>query len=223
MVARVKQLFTKNRVDPDDKVLATLLYHLRLSYRRVSTAMEDAFSYESVRTWYRKVGSNLPAPKRIHRQLIGVDETKLKISGLLIFVWSCVDVKRNEMLALKVFAGRGELDAIVFIREALGYCTNRPIVLVDHGPWYPPALEYLGLRYKQVTFGKRNIVESWFSTQAKDKEVLQRLPIQFNLSICNKLSQLICKDAKHAYVPDNLTTLESLIVKYKPSLSTFGP
>ncbi len=28
-------------------------------------------------------------------------------------------------------------------------------ILVDRCPWYPPALEHLGLRYKQVTFGER--------------------------------------------------------------------
>jgi putative transposase len=72
--------------------------------------------------------------------------------------------KRYEVLALKATFTRGELDSILFLKEALEYCSNRPLILVvDHGPWYPPALEHLGLRYKQVTFGERNSVESWFN------------------------------------------------------------
>ena len=59
MVARARQAFPKNRIEPDEKILATLLYHLELSYRRVSDAWEKEFSYESVRKWYRKVGAVL--------------------------------------------------------------------------------------------------------------------------------------------------------------------
>jgi putative transposase len=142
--------------------LAALLYHLGLSYRRVSTAMEDAFSHEVVRLWYRKIGQNLPRPNRIERYIIAVDETKLKIEGKQVFVWSAIDVERFEVLTVKATGGRTELETIMFLKEALKYCLNRPLVLVDHGPWYPPAMEHLGLRYKQVTFQNRNCIESWF-------------------------------------------------------------
>ncbi len=164
MAARIRGIFPKkNRINPDDKLLAALLYHLGLSYRRVSFSFESLFSHESVRLWYRKVGEFLPHPDRIQRHLIAVDETKLKISGRQVFIWSAVDVERYELLSLKASFTRGELDSILFLRDVLQYCTGeRPIVLVDHGPWYPPALEHLGLRYKQVTFGERNPVESMF-------------------------------------------------------------
>jgi hypothetical protein len=65
MVARARDAFRKNRIDPDEKILATLLYHLGLSYRRVSNAWENLFSHESVRKWYRKVGSVLPIQKMV--------------------------------------------------------------------------------------------------------------------------------------------------------------
>ena len=41
--------------------------------------------------------------------------------------------------------------------------TNTPTVLVDGGPWYPRALNTLGVPWERVTFGKRNAVEQWFS------------------------------------------------------------
>jgi putative transposase len=193
MVARASQAFRKNRIDPDEKILATLLYHLGLSYRRVSDAYGKEFSYESVRKWYRKVGAALPIPQRIRRHLVAVDETKLKIRGEHVFVWSAIDVQRYEVLAVKATGGRTELEAIFFLKEALSYCSNRPIILVDHGPWYPPALEHLGLRYKQVTFGERNVVESWFHIlKQKTKRFYNDFPFHSSMkSIATYLSTFV--------------------------------
>jgi putative transposase len=194
MAARVRSIFPKkNRISPDDKLLAALLYHLGLSYRRVSTAMEDAFSHESVRLWYRKIGSNLPHPDRIERHIVAVDETKLKIEGKQVFVWSAIDVERYEVLAVKASGGRTELEAIFFLKDVLTYCSNRPLILVDHGPWYPPALEHLGLRYKQVTFQQRNVIESWFHIlKQKTKRFYNDFPFHASMqSIASYLSSFM--------------------------------
>ncbi len=184
MAARVREIFTKNRIDPEVKLLAALLYHLGLSYRRVSLAMGlfYVFSYESCRLWYRKIGTILPQPEKICRRMIAVDETKLRVSGRFLFIWSAIDVERYEVLALKATFTRGELDSILFLKEALKYCSNRPLILVDHGPWYPPALEHLGLRYKQITFGERNPVESWFNIlKQKTKRFYNKFPFHSNM------------------------------------------
>ncbi len=99
-----------------------------------------------------------------------------------MFIWSAIDVKHYEVLALKATATKGELDAILFLKEALRYCTNRPIILVDHGPWHPPALEHLGLRYKQVTFEGRNAMESWFNIlRQKTKRFYNDFPFHSSL------------------------------------------
>jgi putative transposase len=91
-------------------------------------------------------------------------------------------VKRYEVLALKATFGRGELDAIFFVKEALKYCSNRPLILVDHGPWYPGALEHLGLRYKQVMFGERNPVESRFNIlKQKTKRFYNKFPFRSSM------------------------------------------
>jgi transposase-like protein len=41
-------------------------------------------------------------------------------------------------------------------------CTNKPLVLVDKGPWYRWAFERLGLEYKHERFGMRDRVERFF-------------------------------------------------------------
>jgi transposase-like protein len=38
-------------------------------------------------------------------------------------------------------------------------CTNKPLVIVDKGPWYRWAFERLGLEYRYERFGMRNRVE----------------------------------------------------------------
>ena len=39
---------------------------------------------------------------------------------------------------------------------------NKPLIIVDRGPWYRWALERLGLEYRYQRFGIRNIVERFF-------------------------------------------------------------
>jgi len=52
--------------------------------------------------------------------------------------------------------------ALKFIRMLLDRCLNKPLIIVDRGPWYRWALERLGLEYRYQRFGLRNIVERFF-------------------------------------------------------------
>ncbi len=72
------------------------------------------------------------------------------------------DVDTREVLAVRVSYTRSGLDAELFLKQVLQYCENKPLILVDHGPWYVDALKRLGLKYEQVARGKRNSIESWF-------------------------------------------------------------
>ncbi|MEM2926589.1 MAG: hypothetical protein QXO94_03905 [Candidatus Bathyarchaeia archaeon] len=60
---------------------------------------------------------------------------------------------------------RSILDADLFLRQVLKACVNKPLILVDRGPWYPQALKDHGLRWRHTTFGLRNAVERWFRTE----------------------------------------------------------
>jgi transposase-like protein len=55
-------------------------------------------------------------------------------------------------LALEASYGRSSLNALSFLKKALKMCTNKPLVLVDKGPWYRWAFERLGLEYRHERF-----------------------------------------------------------------------
>ena len=83
-----------------------------------------------------------------YRRCIAVDETKLRVKKSYVYVWSTVDVDSKELLALEASYGRSSLNALSFLKKALRMCTNKPLVIVDKGPWYGLVLERLGLEYR---------------------------------------------------------------------------
>jgi transposase-like protein len=87
---------------------------------------------------------------------------QLSVKGVYVYVWSAVDVDSKELLALEASYGRSSLNALTFLKKALKMCTDRPLVLVDRGPWYRWAFERLGLKYRYEGFGLRNRVERFF-------------------------------------------------------------
>jgi putative transposase len=97
-----------------------------------------------------------------YRRCIAVDETKLSVKKSYVYVWSAVDVDSKELLALEASYGRSSLNALAFLKKALKMCTNKPLVIVDRGPWYRWAFERLGLEYRYERFGMRNRVERFF-------------------------------------------------------------
>jgi transposase-like protein len=103
-------------------------------------------SRESVRRWFHRF-SKLFSVGRRFRNTIAVDETVVKMHGLRAYVWSAVDVDSGEILAIYASRSRNMLIALKFFRIVLGRCINKPLVVVDRGPWYRWALERLGLKY----------------------------------------------------------------------------
>jgi putative transposase len=71
-------------------------------------------------------------------------------------------VDSRELLALETSYGRSCLNALSLLKKALRMCTDKPLVLVDKGPWYRWAFERLGLEYRHERFGMRNRVERFF-------------------------------------------------------------
>ncbi|MEM2403711.1 MAG: DDE-type integrase/transposase/recombinase [Candidatus Methanomethylicia archaeon] len=66
-----------------------------------------------------------------------------------------------------------------FLRKVLEAYANKPIILVDKGPWYPEALQALGLELVHRTFSERNRIEQWFRTmKARTKRFFNNFPIR---------------------------------------------
>jgi len=162
---KVRKIFKRNKKDVRLKVLAAILYYLGISLRKTSSFMAvfQTMSHEAVRTYYHRLKNVIQPPQKKKRRLIAVDETKLKIEELQVFVWIAVDVDTREVLSVRPSRGRSSLDAYSFLRGVLKYCENKPEFVVDKGPWYPWAFQRLGLRFRQERFGERSVVESVFS------------------------------------------------------------
>ena len=88
------------------------------------------------------------------RNLIAIDETVVKANKKRYFVYSAVDVERNELILMKVYPTRNWLVTKSFVKEVLKYCENKPKFVIDKAPWLKRALESLNLEFKHERFRK---------------------------------------------------------------------
>ncbi|HXY87706.1 MAG TPA: IS6 family transposase [Candidatus Acidoferrales bacterium] len=157
-------VFVRERKPTSLRAMGIALLYFGLSCRQTAEALSfsDEASHEAVRQWYHRAQKLLCDPSKRYRPTIAIDETKFKVEKRWYFLWA-VDTERRELLCVEITPTRGGHDASRFIRRVLKTCTNTPTVLVDGGPWYPRALTRLRVPWEWVTFGKRNVVEQWFS------------------------------------------------------------
>jgi transposase-like protein len=97
--------------------------------RKVSKVLSMALepiSKSAVHYLVRRVSEIRVSKEPRYRRCIAVDETKLSVKGVYVYVWSAVDVDSRELLALGASYGRSSLNA-------LKMCTNKPLVIVDRG------------------------------------------------------------------------------------------
>ena len=93
----------------------------------------ESISYESVRVYYHKIKEVLNEPKKVIRNLIAIDETKLKVGDKTIYLQLVIDVELKECLGVYISEAWNYLDTISFVRSILKFCSNNPKILVDGG------------------------------------------------------------------------------------------
>ena len=93
----------------------------------------ESISHESVRVYYHKIKEVLNEPKKVIRNLIAIDETKLKVGDKTIYLQLVIDVESKEYLGVYISEARSNLNAILFVRSILRFCPNKPKILVDGG------------------------------------------------------------------------------------------
>jgi transposase-like protein len=131
------------------KVLAVLDYMFHGSCRKVSMVLSlslEPISKSAVHYLAKRVSSVKVAKEPRYRRCMAVDEAKLCVKKSYVYVWSAVDVDTKKLLALEASYGRSSLNALTFFKKALEMCTNKPLVIVDRGPWYRWAFESIGMR-----------------------------------------------------------------------------
>ena len=157
-------VFKRNKIPPETKVVASLLYLSGLSYRAMTyqTRLIGA-SHVSVFNWVHALRGIVSRVPRRERKIVAIDETKLKIQGRQVYVWAAIDADTKELLAVYASYYRSSINTIVFLKRVLETCIGRkPVVLVDGGPWYPWPLNEMGFKWLHVTFGYRNTIERFF-------------------------------------------------------------
>jgi len=108
-----------------------------------------------------------------------------------VYVWSAVDVDSGEILAIYASWSRSMLIALKFIKMVLDRCLNKPLIIVDRGPWYRWALDRIGLKYQYQRFGLRNTVERFFRYL---KQRTKRFYNNINTWKIQSISRRLCKN-----------------------------
>ncbi len=93
-------IFERNKIPLETKVLGCLLYLSGLSYRGMTleTGIIRA-CYRSVHYWVQKLKGITSRVQKRYRAIVAIDETKLKVNGIQLFVWSAIELNCNEILA----------------------------------------------------------------------------------------------------------------------------
>jgi transposase-like protein len=104
------------------------------------------------------------ASERRARRFIAVDETCVNVNGEQYWVYSALDIDRNELLSMRVYPARNSLTTESFIKGVLKYCDGKPEFIVDNAPWLRNALTELGLTHHHQARGLRSLIESAFSS-----------------------------------------------------------
>ncbi len=97
------------------------------------------------------------ATEKKQRNLIAIDETVVKANKKRYYVYSAVDVERNELILMRVYTTRNLLTSKSFVKEVLKYCGNKPKFIIDKAPWLVKALKSLDLEFKHEGFREKKL------------------------------------------------------------------
>jgi transposase-like protein len=162
LIEIVSQIFKRNKVSLEIKIIAIALFLQGLGIRRISKIVDKAKS--SVHEWTLKFRENLNIEvKRKKRRCIAIDETKIKVNKMWYYVYAAIDVDTRELICMKVYTSRNYLTTLDFVKQVLRFCVNRDVeIITDRMPCYEQVCKRLGMRWTHMTFGKRNYVEHVF-------------------------------------------------------------
>jgi len=124
--------------DPNDiRILGIATYIQTSSTRRTAKIISEfhPVSHTAVWKWIKKFEEKLPiSTEKKQRNLIVIDETIFKANKKRYYVFSAIDVERDELVLMKVYTARNFLTAMSFIKEVLNYCENEPKFIIDKAP-----------------------------------------------------------------------------------------
>jgi transposase-like protein len=110
-----KNIFVRNRKQRRTRSLGRLLYHFGRSLRKCRTIVSsfEDIRREAICKWYHRVDTIFTVGQ-VNREVIAVDETKVKINEKLYILWAAIDIQSWEILGVWVTKGRDSLEAYSF-------------------------------------------------------------------------------------------------------------
>ena len=150
-------LFERERTPKEIRILGIATYIQTSSTRRTARILSEfhPVSHTAIWKWIKKLEEKLPiSTEKKKRNLIAIDETVVKANKKRYFVYSAVDVERNELILMRVYPTRNWLVTRSFIKEVLKYCENEPKFFIDKAPWLIDALKSLNLELEHERFRK---------------------------------------------------------------------
>ncbi|CAD7770770.1 DDE domain protein [Candidatus Methanoperedenaceae archaeon GB37] len=154
-IVKELKVFERNKVPFEIKILGIATYIQTSSVRRTARILSELHpvSKTSVWNWIRKFEEKLPAvSEKKRRYSIALDETVVKSNKKVYYVYSAVDVERNELILIRAYTNRNYLVTRSFLKEVLKFCENKPKFIVDKAPWLIDALKTLDLEFEHQTF-----------------------------------------------------------------------
>ena len=161
------KIFERNEVPLKIKILGIAIYIQTSSTKKTAKILFECYpvSHNTVHKWTKKFEEKLPISTK-KRNLIAIDETVVKANRKKYYVYSAVDINRNELILMKVYTTRNYLTTKSFVKEVLNYCDNKLKFVVDQSNWLRKALKSLRLEFKHdfSNFGLiiLNLIESTF-------------------------------------------------------------
>ena len=156
-IVKELKIFERDKIPLEIKILGIATYIQISSTRRTAKILSEfhPVSHNAVHKWIKKLEEKLPiATEKKKRNLIALDETVVKANKKRYFVYSAVDVERNELILMRVYPTRNWLVTKSFVKEVLRYCENKPKFVIDKAPWLIDALKSLNLELEHERFRK---------------------------------------------------------------------
>ncbi len=154
-IVKELKVFERNEVPLEIKVLGIATYIQTSSVRRTARILSEIHpvSKTSVWNWIKKFEEKLPiTTEKKPRNLVAIDETVVKARKKKHYVYSGVDVERNEPVLMRVYTRRNYLTTKSFVKEVLEYCKNKLKFVIDKVPWLIDALKSLDLEFEHQSF-----------------------------------------------------------------------
>ncbi len=145
--ATSKNIFRRNKVPLEKKVVAGILCASGFSFRQASKLM-GGLSYVAIHDAYIALMSVLPSPGKKYRRCVAIDESRERFNGRNAFFWLARDVDSGELLTFRCSLTGAPEDGAKFVGSVLQFCSSRPLVRVGRGPNYPRGLKNLDLQFQ---------------------------------------------------------------------------